>query len=111
MKRNFKRLNCTKKKSGFALPVVLVILAILSIIGVGLVSRFSKTGKNEFLQAKGMNVDYANAYAGIERAHHYLLRPDNPALAHKWSANGTDSFTMNIDGNVVTVTVEDGEWN
>jgi hypothetical protein len=75
-----------------------------------MVSIFSNTGAKEILAISSINEKYFTASSGIQRARYELLRPDNPALAHIWTGTYNNSFTMTIDKDQVTVTMEDVLW-
>ena len=94
-----------------ALPEVLVLLLVLSISTLALVTRFSGVGAKEIMSSKVDNKYYGTAYAGIERARYHLLRPDpaDPEDPHTWTEGHTESFTIDINGKVVTVTIKDDD--
>ena len=99
--------NYYTNNRGYVFPLVILSLLIFSAIGLMLALKFAGTGSKEFVKTQSVPPNYALTQAGIERAKYELKRPDDPAQAHTWTSGYSDSFTIIIDGEEVSITVED----
>lgn len=91
---------------GFALPLTLVILLILSILSSALIFRVGGAKGDDMTNVKIHNKFHGAAHAGINRADFEMKRPDG-GPKKIWSDGSSSSFDLTMDGSQVHVTIQD----
>jgi hypothetical protein len=95
-----------QSRAGFVLPLAVMLVAVLGVIGFGVVFLASQSKSKELAGSKIDNKYHGIAYSGVSIAENGL-RPPDLNTAHKWTQNYTNTFHVDIDGVKVYVKVED----
>jgi hypothetical protein len=105
-----KRGAYQKTTSGFTLALAIIVLAVLGMIGFGLVFATSRS-LNTGLAVTKIDNKLHGAVVGAEKIIEYKLRrPDDPSSAHVWDSNVTQPvYSIDVNGVKVWVKVEDKE--
>jgi hypothetical protein len=93
------------KKNAFALPIILLFFVVFSMMAIGIGVKFRNLSRQSTADQL-FNKRYGGAYTGTEWAKYHMVRPDDPAQAIHWTSGQSNTFTMTINGEKVTVTID-----
>jgi hypothetical protein len=96
-----------KNNRGFVLPVAVFILALLELIGIGLLIGMSHTKRMETQINKMENSKHGIPNSVMDKYAYDLIRPDDGTQAYTFSDGSTSNQTFVLDGKTVTATRTD----
>ncbi len=101
-------MNKLNSEKGSFFVMILMLVLLVPLIG-GSIVLWLRSASRQTVNTKADIRRYYNLESARDAALYELKRPDNPALAYKWTGSGTTTYYTIIDGNRLEVKVEDKE--